>query len=83
MSRRLFKELAQDLYEGQRDYIGVPKELYPITPSDPDYKPMMAEFDREHKDLKEDAIGAGEEWLVDERYQLIYDLLIKHGFAEQ
>lgn len=77
----LFKELTDDLYEGERDYVGVPRELYPLKPSDPDYKPMMAEFNKQHKDLLDDAIGSGEEWLVDERYQLVYDLLIKYGFA--
>ena len=31
--------------------------------------------------LNSDAMDAGQEWLVDERYQLIYDLLLKYEVA--
>lgn len=75
----MFAELAPDLEPGGREYIG---EL----DIDPDFEsmltlPMMREFRKKMIALNHTAIHAGEEWLVDERYQLIHDLLLKYKLA--
>ena len=70
-------DLALDLGPGGREYIGtlhVPDNI-----EDQLTLPMLREFRKKMIALLHRS--GGEEWLVDERYALIYDLLLKYNLA--
>ena len=73
----IFAELAPDLEPGGREYIGT-------IHLERDFEsqitlPMMREFRKKMNALYKQQ--GGEEWLVDERYTLIMDLLLKYQLA--